>query len=150
MAESKKRKYSIAFDTVIVPQFTEHCSLPFVPETLNVFYERESNLLYTNFVVPKKFDIIKNINIDIAEKFEILFNNKKFDYDPEMEILIFASYMSCITLRIYFDISKLKSTFNISFDGYTIDSSMKDLTKEYCSSGLEYRAGIVRKQSISN
>jgi hypothetical protein len=143
MVESKKRKYSTAFDTVIVPQFTEHFSTKLVPDTLNVFYEPDSNLLYTNFVVSKKFDVIRNINIDMAEKFQILFNNKKFDYEPEMEILVFASYMTCIRFRIYFDISKLKSTFNISFDGYTIDSSVKHLNKEYSSSGLKYRNGIV-------
>lgn len=143
MAESKKRKYSSAFDTAIVPQFTEHFSKTLVPNTLNVFYEPESNLLYTNFVISKKFDIIRNINIDIADKVEIFFNNKKFDYDPQMEILVFACYMTCIRFRIYFDISKLKSTFNISFDAYMLDSSVKDLKKDYSSSGLQYRNGIV-------
>ena len=143
MAESKKRKYSSAFDTAIVPVFTEHFSKTLVPNTLNVFYETESNLLYTNFVLSKKFDLIKNINIDIADKVEILFNNKKVDYDPQMEILVFACYMTCIRFRIYFDISKLKSTFNISFDGYMLDSSVKDLKKDYSSSGLQYRNGIV-------
>ncbi len=143
MAESKKRKYSTAFDTAIVPRFIEHFSEALVPDTLNVFYDPSRNLLYTNFVVSKKFDVIRNINIDIADKVEILFNQKKFNFDPEMEILVFASYMSCIKFRIYFDNSKLKNTFNISFDGYMIDDSVKDLTKEYSSSGLQYRKGIV-------
>ena len=142
MAESKKRKYSTAFDTVIVPRFTEHFSAKLVPDTLNVFYETDSNLLYTDFVVSKKFDVIKNINIDIADKVEILFNHKKFDYFQE-EILVFASYMTCIKFRIYFDSSKLKNTFNISFDGYMIDDSVKDLTREYSSSGLHYKRGLV-------
>ena len=147
MAESKKRKYSTAFDTVIVPQFIEQFSTKLVPDTQNIFYETDSNLLYTDFVVPKKFDVIKNINIDIVDKVEILFNHKKFDYFPEMEILVFASYMSCIKFRIYFDSSKLKNTFNISFDGYMIDDSVKDLTKEYFSSGLQYKRGIISSES---
>lgn len=147
MAESKKRKYSTAFDTVIVPRFTEQFSIKLVPDTLNVFYETDSNLLYADFVVSKKFDVIKNINIDIANKVEILFNHKKFDYFPEMEILVFASYMSCIKFRIYFDSSKLKNSFNISFDCYMIDDSVKDLTREYSSSGLHYKRGLVSSES---
>ena len=147
MAESKKRKYSTAFDTVIVPRFTEHCFIPFVPNTQNIIYDSDKKLLYANFVVPKKFDVIRNINIDMADKVEILFNHKKFDYFPEMEILVFASYMSCIKFRIYFDSSKLKNTFNISFDGYMIDDSVKDLTKEYFSSGLQYKRGLVSSES---
>ena len=146
MAESKKRKYSTAFDTVIVPQFIEQFSTKLVPDTQNIFYETDSNLLYTDFVVPKKFDVIKNINIDIVDKVEILFNHKKFDYFPD-EILVFASYMTCIKFRIYFDSSKLKNTFNISFDGYMIDDSVKDLTREYSSSGLHYKRGLVSFES---
>ena len=147
MAESKKRKYSTAFDTAIVPRFCEQFSTKLVPNTLNVFYDPDINLLYTNFVVSKKFDVIKNINIDIADKVEILFNHKKFNYFQEMEILVFASYMTCIQFRIYFDSSKLKNTFNISFDGYMIDDSAKDLTREYSSSGLQYKRGIISSES---
>ena len=60
-----------------------------------------------------------------------------------MDILVFASYMTCIRLRIYFDNSKRNSSFNITFDGYMIDSSLKDPTKEYFSSGFSYKRGIV-------
>lgn len=146
--EGKKRKYSDAFDS-IVSHNSQRYSTPFVPNSVNIFYDTESNLCYVHYLLPKGFDVITNINIDIAEKVEILFNNKKFDFNPSMLILMFASSMTCIRLRIYFDISKLKSTFNISFDGYNIDSSLKDTSRDYFSSGFRYRRGIVSVSSIS-
>jgi hypothetical protein len=144
MEYSKKRKYSTAFDTV-VSKSIERCSIRLTPyeNRYNIIFDTESNLLYIDFLLPKKFDVISKLNIDIADKVEIIFNYHKFDFDPSIIILNFASYMTCIKLRIYFDISKQQSSFNISFDGHMLDSLVKDMSKEYYSTGFHYKRGIV-------
>ena len=148
-SDFKKRKYSDAFDKDVVSNDIQRYSTPFVPYDINVFYDSESKQCYTHYIIPRGVDVIKNINIDIADKVEIMFNYKKYHYNPSMLILMFASYMTCVKLRIYFDVSKLKSTFNISYDGYMIDSSLKDTTRDYVSSGFRYRRGEVSVSSIS-
>jgi len=113
--------------------------------SFNIYFDTQTKLLYIDYLFPKSFDIINNIKVKFANKLEIIFNYKKYDLIQPFNIIMFAAFMTCVKLRIYFDFSKRNTEFNLCFNGYIFDKSIKNTNKEYYTNEFIYKNGNVYK-----